>query len=647
MRCRSSTPRLLLIVSLLPLLLASMVVLTPAAPVASATEEAEANTEANAGANSDAGGSDKGDGAEDAGNNGGAAGDQASDPTGQSSQAPPYTAAPLPTAQIDGVAWGQLVVGDVVYVVGSFQSARPAGAPKGQQEVPRSNILAYDINTGELIEDFAPTLNGAGRSLAVSQDGKTLYVAGEFDKVNDEWHSRLAAFDISQGHGTLISSFRPVFSTTVKDIAVAGDTLYAGGYFTKVNGQQRSRLAALKASTGELADWAPSAEGPNAQVYAIEVSPDHSKVVIGGSFSSVNGSSRPGYGMALLSASNGELLPMPANDTVRTAGEHAAIFDIAVDDAGFYGTAYSSVGRLDEANLEGSFKADWSGNLVWLEPCHGDTYGIAPTKEMVYTVGHAHSCETIYGFPNMPEVRKDGPHPLYVRAMAFTNSPDITIRSQGVVDGYQDWSTSGYKSPMIVGWYPDLEAGKVTGMSQAAYKVDVTDKYVLMVGEFIEADGRVQQGIVRYPRREKQRTQPPEGTADTLAAKAEGTTSGSVKVSFTATWDRDDPTLTYSLYRDDDTTPVATEKIGDTRWALGTHSLEDTGCPAGEHTYRLVVSDPSGNTITAQTSSVKVSKDAKNAQAANDADKKADQDDNNQGNNAEQAKEPEEDGSDN
>ncbi len=631
MRRRSSAPRLLIILSLVPLLLAAMVLLTPAAPVSAADDKADSDV--------DAGGSDNDDGAGKAG-----AGGQAADPTGQSSQEPPYTAAPLPTAQIDGVAWGQLVVGDVVYVVGSFSNARPAGALAGQQEVPRSNILAYDINTGELIEDFAPTLNGAGRSLALSEDGKTLYVAGEFDRVNDQWHSRLAAFDISQGHGTLISSFQPVFSTTVKDIAVAGDTLYVGGYFTKVNNQQRTRLAALKASTGELLDWTASAEGPNAQVYAIEVSPDHSKVVIGGSFSSVNGSSKPGYGMALLSASTGEVLPMPVNDTVRTAGEKAAIFDIAVDDAGFYATAYSAVGRLDEANLEGSFKADWNGNLVWLEPCHGDTYGIAPTKEIVYTVGHAHSCETIYGFPNMPEVRKDGSHPLYVRAMAFTNSPDITIRHQGVVDGYQDWSTSGLKSPTIIGWYPDLEAGKVTKMSQAAYKVDVTDKYVLMVGEFIEADGKVQQGIVRYPRRAGQPTLPPEGKAETLGAKAEVTTSGSVKVSFTATWDRDDPTLTYSLYRDNETTPVATEKISDTRWALTSHTLEDTGCPAGEHTYRLVVSDPSGNTITAQTSSITVSKDAKNAGNAKNADKKAGKDGDEQADDVERADDSEADG---
>ena len=626
MRRLSTVPRLAIIVSLLPLLLASMVVLTPAAPVATAQE-------------ADADGDDPGDGGDNE-----AAAAAGTDPSGQSSREPTYTAAPLPTVQIDGVAWGQLVVGDVVYVVGNFNNARPAGARAGQQEVPRSNILAYDLNTGKLIEDFAPALNGAGRSLALSEDGKTLYVAGEFDKVDNEWHSRLAAFDISHGHGTLISSFQPVFSTTVKDIAVAGDTLYVGGYFTKVNNQQRTRLAALKASTGELLDWTASAEGPNAQVYAIEVSPDHSKVVIGGSFSSVNGSSKPGYGMALLSASTGEVLPMPVNDTVRTAGEKAAIFDIAVDDAGFYATAYSAVGRLDEANLEGSFKADWNGNLVWLEPCHGDTYGIAPTKEIVYTVGHAHSCETIYGFPNMPEVRKDGSHPLYVRAMAFTNSPDITIRHQGVVDGYQDWSTSGLKSPTIIGWYPDLEAGKVTKMSQAAYKVGVTDKYVLMVGEFIEADGKVQQGIVRYPRRAGQPTLPPEGKAETLGAKAEVTTSGSVKVSFTATWDRDDPTLTYSLYRDSETTPVATEKISDTRWALTSHTLEDTGCPAGEHTYRLVVSDPSGNTITAQTSSITVSKDAKNAGNAKNADKKAGNDGDKQADDTERADDSEADG---
>ena len=112
MRRLSTTPRLFIILSLLPLLLTSMIVLTPAAPVATAEEKTEANADD--------------DGSGNVGDNGGEA-DAGAGPTGQSLQEPVYTAAPLPTVQIDGVAWGQLVVGDVVYVVGNFNNARPAG----------------------------------------------------------------------------------------------------------------------------------------------------------------------------------------------------------------------------------------------------------------------------------------------------------------------------------------------------------------------------------------------------------------------------------------------------------------------------------------------------------------------------------------
>ena len=81
---------------------------------------------------------------------------------------------------------------------------------------------------------------------------------------------------------------------------------------------------------------------------------------------------------------------------------------------------------------------------------------------------------------------------------------------------------------------------------------------------------------------------------------------------------------------------MATEKISDTRWALKSHSLEDTTCLPGDHTYRLVVSDPSGNPITAQIPSVTVpkkakkkGKKAKNADQASGDDQADDEEDDN------------------
>src|SRR3954452_22098884 len=90
------------------------------------------------------------------------------------------TADALPTVQINGVAWAQVVVGTTVYVAGKFTTARPAGARAGTQEMPRNNLLAYDIRTGELITSFAPGLNAQAVSLAVSPDGSRLYVGGDF-----------------------------------------------------------------------------------------------------------------------------------------------------------------------------------------------------------------------------------------------------------------------------------------------------------------------------------------------------------------------------------------------------------------------------------------------------------------------------------
>ena len=69
--------------------------------------------------------------------------------------------------------------------------------------------------------------------------------------------------------------------------------MYAGGSFSSANGVQRLKLAAFSATTGALLSWAPSAD---AGVNAMVMTPDQSKLIVGGQFTTLNGTSAYGMG---------------------------------------------------------------------------------------------------------------------------------------------------------------------------------------------------------------------------------------------------------------------------------------------------------------------------------------------------------------
>src|SRR5690606_27669107 len=142
-----------------------------------------------------------------------------------------------------------------------------------------------------------------------------------------------------------------------------------------VKGTTRIGAAAVSASNGNPTAWQPSLTG--GRIYAMEISPDQSKVVLGGDFTALNGSNRPGYGLGAVDATTGASLPWNSNTVIRNGGVNAAIFSLDSDSESVYGTGYvfGSGG-----NLEGTFRADWaSGDLVWVEDCHGDHYSVSVT----------------------------------------------------------------------------------------------------------------------------------------------------------------------------------------------------------------------------------------------------------------------------
>ena len=489
----------------------------------------------------------------------------------------------LPTVQIDGVAWKQVIVGDIVYVGGSFTSARPAGAAAGTSETPRSNMLAYRLSTGKLITTFAPSFNGQVKDLALSPDKKLLYVAGAFTQVDGVNRYRAAAIDLATGKAT---SFRPIFNSTTNAVAATSTAVFYGGVFTSADKTARTKVAAVKPSdTGTgLLPMNPKVAGGN--VNDIVVSSDGTKIVIGGAFTSVNGSSKPGYGLARLEVSSGSSLALPVNDEIRNGGSEAAILSLESDGTSFYGSGYNYGGA---GNLEGSFKADWAtGKLTWLEDCHGDTYAVWPTAKTVYQASHKHGCDTSGGF-------------LETKPRSFQHSTATSqdVRGTNIADdkyGYPDHP--GTPRPEFLEWYPKWTNGTYTSAQQSTWTVTANASYVVYGGEFLKVNGVAQQGLVRFAVKDIA----PNKVGPTLkgakwALTGSSPSAGKATLKWPGNSDKDNATVTYNLYRGSiDSTPIKTVKVSAPFWKHTAMTFTDAGRTSGSaQKYKIEAVDPLGN----------------------------------------------------
>lgn len=505
---------------------------------------------------------------------------------------PPTVAADaLPTAQIDGVAWSQVVVGNTVYVAGKFSNARPAGAAAGVNTTPRNNLLAYDIRTGVLIPSFAPNLNAQALGVTASPDGTRIYVVGDFTAIDGQGYYRIAAFNTATG--AIVPSFRPILSAQARSVAVSNSVVYVGGIFKSANGVARNSVAALDPANGStVMGWDANAD---ASVEAIALTKDGSKAILGGRFANVR--QTPAYGLAAVSTTDGALQPWAAGAKVRNGGTKAAITSLYATDDRIYGTGYV-FGGVSDGNLEGTFSADpATGEIVWVEDCHGDTYSVFPMGDAVYTAGHPYYCGNVGGYP------ETNPR-TYYHTMGFSKQATQTVTRD--TKGYFNWE--GNPAPSILNFFPKYVTGSFTGQGQAAWSVSGNSDYLVAGGEFPFVNGTAQQGLVRYaiPSKAPNKVGPnvnPDLVPSTISYKR-----GEVRISWTATHDQDNSLLTYKLVRDGDiNNPVYQTTQASNFWTRPGMGFVDKGLqPGSSHTYRLYVTDPFGNTVNRLSPSVVV-----------------------------------------
>ncbi|TIC80649.1 hypothetical protein E8D34_18510 [Nocardioides sp. GY 10113] len=186
---------------------------------------------------------------------------------------------------VNGTVRATAIAGDVVVVGGSFSAAV---APNGAT-TPRQNLAAFDRTTGALLP-WRADANYTVRALTT--DGTTVWVGGEFTRIGDVSVQRGARLDPVTGE--VDRSFVLGADRVVYALDVRGSQLFVGGSFIALRGARHVRVAQVDAATGE-----PSSQFrgiANAPVLGVAASPTSDVLYLAGQFSRLNGVDRAGIG---------------------------------------------------------------------------------------------------------------------------------------------------------------------------------------------------------------------------------------------------------------------------------------------------------------------------------------------------------------
>lgn len=492
-------------------------------------------------------------------------------PSGPSAADQSLKATPVAMGQTNGTVLA-LAVGDgVVYVGGRFSAVRPSGAPAGSSETARSGLAAFSTSTGQLIGSFDVALNGEIRALALSADGSRLFLGGTFTTVNGVARNRLASVRTSDG--SLDTAFVANANAYVIALAATSDALYVGGDFTTLKNTTQTRMAKVDPATGAVdTGFVASIDG---RVRTIAVPANGSRVLVGGTFDTVNGVNQGG--VASLDPETGAIRPWastgivarPANGTC-----HASATGIVTKGTVAYVTAEGD----EPGCYEGIYAANVAdGSLVWNSECLGASQNIAIVGDWIYKASHQHDCGRQAGGFVGPRNPNDF---VWYRMTAFR-----------LADGVQ-----GHFTPTTNG----VERDGDQGVGPRVLATDGTQLF--MGGDFDEVNGASQEGVARFA---------PTGAnaapVTPAAPMATATRAGTVDIAVPATSDRDNGTLTYRLYRDGDSSPIATQTVESWPFSLPVLRFTDVGlAPGSSHSYSVRASDgittsgasASSNTVT-------------------------------------------------
>ncbi len=225
------------------------------------------------------------------------------------------------------------------------------------------------------------TAGGSVYGSAVQNDGK-IVIVGDFFAVNGVNRRNIARLNVD---GSVDTAWNPVVAydilsdTHVYAVAVSGNTVYVGGYFTNINGEPRNLIGAIDATTGDVNPWNPGPNDLSNSVHALAVSSDGSRVFVGGVFHSMGGAQVSNF-VALSSSDGGAISGW-------TAGQDDYVGVLAIQNNDLY--VGGSLTTINGQPAQGVAKVDaGSGQVaVWTPNPDRSVTAIIPTDTTVYLCG--------------------------------------------------------------------------------------------------------------------------------------------------------------------------------------------------------------------------------------------------------------------
>lgn len=452
-----------------------------------------------------------------------------------------------------------------------------------------------------------PTWQTNGIAWTLAESNGVVYAGGTFTQVRPPGTAagspqsreavNFAAFDAYTGNPTSCAlSVTGGTGTTVRALAVTpdGSRLYIGGQFGAINGTFTTRIAAVKLPECTVD---PTFRPAVVSAAVRTIAATNSSVYFGGDFQSVGSETRSRFAAM---DHKGALLPWapaanaPGRALIVPEGRGVAV--LGGDFATVNGVASQAIAVVDTvtgANVRayGTSIPRTSVTKSIVHDRHSFYIGNEGTGSGVFDGRARFSLDTF------DEVWRD-------TCLGATQAVDVygevlysghhqhDCRTMNQMsDGVRQHLTAqnvDNPAPQL-GWSPDTNDGIGEGLGpRALVHTNKGSGDVLWVaGEFTTTNRKAQQSLTRFG--------PGPGTATPSAptgVSAASLRSGENHVRWRASRDDDDSELTYQVYRNGSATPLATVNASSLWWSMGQVSFTDkTAVPGTQYSYRIRATD--------------------------------------------------------